>query len=214
MKELWKDKKFWIVFAAELLFIFLSAYFIFRPLVKGIISKADKIQETKIDRELLSARLSKIGESRNEHQKLASGVSKMDVLLGPEEEVDFFKELEQIAAGARSEVSFKIIEEAKKDVKSTIPTTVLEKEKKEMLDSLSYKNYFILQINLEGDYHGLVNFLHKLENLDHYLTVISIDAQKVKESLAGELAPAGEVAVAPKEIEKINSLITVAVYRK
>jgi len=215
MKELWKDKKLLAAFWVEILLIFLLAYFVFLPLVKGLVNKADKIQETKIDQELLSARLLKIGEARSEHQKISSGIQKMDVLLGPEEEVAFFKELEQIAGNTRNEISFKIIEETKKDGGAASVATVIEKEKKEMLDKLSYKNYFVLQINLKGDYSGLVNFLHKLENLNHYLTIVSVDAQKVKETQAGELAPSNGAAVAAvKETEQLNSLLTVAVYRK
>jgi len=216
MKELWKDKKFWLVFGAEMLFIFLSLYFIVLPLVKGIKDKADKIQETKIDRNLFSARLSKIGEARNEYQKLTNGIHKTEVLLESEKEVVFFKELERIAGIFGNEISFKIIEEAKKDGGNAAKasTSVMEKEKKEMLDGLSYKNYFILQINLKGDYYGLVNFLHKLENLNYYLTIVSIEVQKVKELPSGEMAPVGGKTPEPKEMEKLNSLITAAIYKK
>lgn len=217
MREQWKNKNFWIILLSESLVIFLAVYFIFLPLARSIINKSNKIQETKIDKELIANRLSRIKEARQEHEKIASGIGKMDVLLGEEEEVKFFKELEAIAESTGNTISIKIVEEGKKDNTAVGPAMAIEKEKKEMLDSLSYKKFFILQINLKGEYSGLVNFLHKLENMNHYLTVISVNAQKVKELPTGEIAPvvnySGQTQI-PKEIEKLNSLITVAVYRK
>lgn len=217
MREQWKNKNFWIILLSESLVIFLAVYFIFLPLMKSVIDKSNKIQETKIDKQLIADRLSRIKEARQEHEKIASGIGKMDVLLGEEEEVKFFKELEGIAESTGNTINIKIVEEGKKDSTAVGPAMAIEKEKKEMLDSLSYKNFFILQINLKGEYSGLVNFLHKLENMNHYLTVISVNAQKVKELPTGEIAPlvnySGQTQT-PKEIEKLNSLITVAVYRK
>lgn len=217
MKEIWKSKKFWIIFWAEILFVFLAAYFIFLPLAKGIVNKADKIQEAKIDQKLMTDRLSKIGEARKEHEKLVGGIQKLDVFLSAEEEVNFFKELEKMAGDTGNGISIKIIEEDKKSGNLSSPSIVLDKEKKEILEGLPYKNYFILQISLKGGYANLTNFLHKLENSGHYLAVIAVNAQKMKETPAGEVAPivsamAGQQAPAEKEI--LSSLITAAVYRK
>ena len=217
MKEIWKSGKFWMIFWAEILFVFLAAYFIFLPLAKGIMSKADKIQEAKIDQKLMADRLSRIGEARKEHGKLVGGIQKLDVFLSTEEEVAFFKELEKMAGDTGNEISIKIIEEDKKNGNLPGPSIVLDKEKKEMLEKLPYKNYFVLQISLKGGYAGLTNFLHKLENSGHYLAVIAVNAQKMKETPAGEVAsiastPTGQQAPAEKEI--LSSLITAAVYRK
>lgn len=218
MKEIWKDKNFWIIFGSEILFVVLAVYFIFIPLMKGIKNKADKIQETKIDQQLMSDRLAKIGEARKEHEKLAGGIQRLDVLMGAEEEVEFFKELEKMAGDTGNGISIKITEEEKKDKKLSSPSIVLDKETKEMLDKLPYKNYFVLQINLKGGFANLANFLHKLENSRHYLAVIAVNAQKLKESvsISGEIAPTGSISAqqAPLEKEIISSLITAAVYRK
>lgn len=218
MTEKYKDKKIWTILFFEIIFIFLAVYFVFFPLVRGIIDKANKIQEAKIDKEILAVRLSKIKEARQEHSKILSEIGKTDVLLGAEEEVEFFKKLEEIAGITGNAISIKLMEEGKKESPKVGQILISEKERKEMLDQLSYKKFFILQISLKGEYAGLVNFLHKMENMDHYLTVISVNAQKVKESPTGEIAPvisyAAGQAVAPKEIEKINSLITLVVYRK
>jgi hypothetical protein len=217
MRELWKEKKFWLVFWAEIIFVFLAIYFIFLPLAKGIVNKADRIQEAKIDRKLMADRLAKIGEARKEHEKLTGGIQKLDVLMSAEEEVDFFKELEKMAGDTGNGISIKIIEEEKKVGNASAPSIVLDKEKKEMLDGLPYKNYFVLQIGLRGGYAGLANFLHKLENSSHYLAVIAVNAQKMKEIPAGEIAPIVSAAAgqqAPEEKEILSSLITVAVYKK
>lgn len=214
MKELRKNKKLWIIFSAEILLIFLGVWFIFLPLIKNIIDKADKIQKIKIDQNFLADRVSKIEKAHQEHDKLTEGVDKLDVILKSEEEVDFFKELEKIAESTSNAINIKIIEEDKNNSKSSI---AVDKEAKEILDTLSYKNYFLLQINLKGEYAGLVNFLHKLENLNHYLLVVSVNAQKVKETPTGELVPVNAMNTlpsVPEEVEKLNSLITVAVYSK
>jgi hypothetical protein len=137
------------------------------------------------------------------------------VFLKSEEEVGFLKEIEEIAEKTGNEISIKIIEK-EKNKKVDNSSSASSKEQEEMLEKISYKNYFIMQINLKGEYEGLVNFLHKLENVEHYMTIISFNSQKIKEKneVNSIIINNEEKKELPQEKEVLSSLITVLIYKK
>jgi len=73
----------------------------------------------------------------------------------------------------------KLIEEESsqaKDVKEKTKTE--EKNKKDIKNNLPYENYIVIQLELRGEYPGLVRFLKKLENMDHFVNVVALDLKK------------------------------------
>lgn len=169
-------KKFTIKYKLSLLiFIYLAliasgVYFLVRPLIQKIRTQAYNIQTKSIDREIEKAEIRKLPEIEKEWNDYDSQRESLDVILGKSDQVSFIENVESIADKTGNKINLKI-EDSKKDVGFIARS-------KDILKGISYPDYFPIEINLEGDYGGLVNFMHLLENSHFYVNVIAISSSR------------------------------------
>ena len=84
-----------------------------------------------------------------------------------------------------------------------------------------------MQINLTGDYGGLLTFVHKLENSPKYINILSLALKKGEEDPATstqskslnvgdvfQVAPAPDGGTPPTKKSILKSNLVVAVYTK
>jgi len=213
-KKIWKKHKFWLSILAYLLLLTAMFLFVIHPLIKEITATADAIQEKIIDNEINQSRIAKIPEMESALQSFSGKENELNVFLDENNEIDFIKQLESLADITGNKIDLKIEESQPKQ--AVIPKS---KEVDDIKNSLPSDKYITVQINLEGGYSELVNFIHKLENFNYYVNIISIDAAKNSpENDAGNNPNpfAGNVA-AKKAIsgkETIKSAITIVAYLK
>lgn len=211
MKDFWKKYNIWITIAGFLLLIVAAWIFALVPIRKSIESNSDEAQRKIIDGEMYVERVSKISEMEKTRSLLAENESNLRVFLDKNSEVDFIKKIEDIAAETGNKVSLKIEDE------SAAPKTKAAASKKnedEIKKSLPKIEYLSMSISLEGNYEQAVNFLHKIENMNYYVDVLSISMNKsaveaVVDPFAAEKAKTGVIATAS---EVIKSDFDVIVY--
>ena len=229
MKNIWKNHKLKIILTAYALVAAALVYFLVIPLVAGIRSKSDDIQEKMIDSQINQSRLSNIPQMEKDYAAFQDKKDLFNVVLNANDEVSFIKKLESLAQETGNAITLQV------DNTNQKPAVATNVKKKDLgiKDSLSYSNYVSMQINLTGNYAGLVNFMHKLENDDHYVNIISMDLSKTTQTEEGN-APAqtqssgfgvfapsdgnGNPSPAPKAVETdkdiLKSVLNVVVYIK
>ena len=200
----------------------LAVYFFVIPFVSGIKLLADEIQKKMIDQQEDQSRISKLPQMEDDWAYFESNQESTDVILNPANQLEFIESIETIANKTGNAISLQIEE-------SPDPREI-EKMKKEsaknkdgipsILGNISSNSYFPVQINLKGDYNGLVNFINMLENGRIYANIVSVDIRKgiiedtedVKSKNIFSSDSAKEENLNKKEI--LNSAIRAVVYTK
>jgi hypothetical protein len=176
MRLFLKKYNVWIDIVIFLLVVLLTVFFAILPLKRSIQANSDDIQKKIIDDSLNKSRISKIPEMEKTEEVLEESKSNLNIILANDNEVDFIRKIEALADETGNKVTLKITDEtqavktapAKKD--AAIPEDIKSK--------LPYTKYLPMQIDLEGGYAEALNFIHKLENMQYYVNVISLNMSK------------------------------------
>jgi hypothetical protein len=180
MNTIFKKHKIAAIFFSSIILMGLALYFGAAFMVKDIKDKSDEIQRSLIDIQIQDKRIDKIPEMENINAEIQENKKALDVIYSSDEEVSLINKLESLGEETGNKVNLSVNEQAimnEKNVKKT--TTKKNNEEKSITDSLAYGNYLSMQISLEGDYAGLVNYMHRLENMNRYVNIISIESKKV-----------------------------------
>lgn len=161
--------------------------FVISPLVAKIEEKSDNIQRKTIDNELGQSRISRIPEMEQAIGSFEEKRDYVDVVLSSDREIDFIKRLEALADETGNEINLKISDNVALAQKQS--ASKKEKVEEDIKTILPNDNYLSMQITLRGDYSGLLNFIHKLENFHYLLDVISINATKIDSDEARSNSP-------------------------
>jgi hypothetical protein len=208
MKEIWKKHKLSIATLAFLALLLAMILFLAVPFIKKIKEKADNVQKKILDNQIDRERIEKIPQMGDTQKVINEKRGEIDVILNHEDEVEFIKKLEALADQTGNKMTLTVNEP--KAGSPAVPKAKAIGEKKGILDSLSYDKYVSIQINLEGDYLGLVDFLSKLENFKYYVNVISLESKKnieVVDGGAGDAMPRnGDIFSAPGSVSAPKSV--------
>lgn len=216
MRDFWKKYKLWLSILITGLLIGTAFFFIAYKLIIKIRETSDVVQEKTIDNENNQSRIAKIPEMEAAQQSFLERENDLDATLDESTEIDFIKKLEALAEITGNKINLKINETDPKQA-----TAAKAKDAKEtILGGLPYDKYITVQINLEGGYSELVNFIHKIENFSYYLNIVSINAVKNASKEAGvqngsspfNASRSGDKITLEKET--IKTTITAVVYLK
>ncbi|MFA7319556.1 MAG: hypothetical protein WC022_03115 [Parcubacteria group bacterium] len=170
MKNIWSKYKFIITVAVYAVLVVVFMYYAVRPLVSGIRLRAYQAQSKSIDREIEKAQIERLPEIKKEWSDYESRQSVMNVILSQPDQVNFIESIETMAQTSGNKITLKI-EDGSKNISFAAKS-------KEIMSKVAYPDYFPIEINLEGDYDGLVNFMHMLENNQFYVDVIAVSSKK------------------------------------
>lgn len=199
MKKIWKNNKLIIVISIYCLALLLVIFFLAVPFSKKIKEKADNIQKKIIDNQIDKERIGKIPQMDEANELIESKKEELDFMMGTDDEVEFIEKLESLAEETGNKMTIKIDDPTVSDSKAKKTSNSKKNEKKTIKESLLYDNYVSMEINLTGEYSGLVNFIRKLENFKYYVNVISIESKKEVEISENKVSP---------EIPKSTSLFS------
>ncbi len=189
-------------------------YFLILPIQEKIVGKASDIQQEQIDQDITKKKILTVPVMEQDYQKYKENEENLNIVIDQEQEVEFIKELEKIAEETNNKIEFKIQENkvvAKVDDKTKKPATDIKSK-------LVYANFLSMQVALEGDYSGLLNFMHQVENRKNYVNIISVRSEKITLD-TGSATAVNPFAVVPeakkvKAKEVLNSILDMAVYIK
>lgn len=192
---------------------FLIAY----KLIVKIKSVSNVVQEKTIDNENNQSRIAKIPEMETAQRSFREREADLDAALDEDKEIDFIKKLEALAEITGNKISLKIDET---DPKKIGAVKGGKDARESILGNLPYDKYITVQINLEGGYSELINFIHKIENFGYYLNIVSINAVKnvsPEASAQKDRSPFSASRSGDQitlERDTIKTIITVVVYLK
>ena len=217
MKTIWSKHRLLIIIFGFLILLVSAVYFLAVPLVKKIKTVSNEMQGKLIDREVEQSRLESLSRLEEDWRVFETEKDSFEVILSPESELGFIEGVEAIAEKTGNIITLNIGENADPREISKIKRANKKGEgEKGILDEIGYTNFFPIQINLRGDYNGLVNFMHMLENNHFYVNIISLD---IKKEMVGKDEPQKAIfsekdkeQVAEKEILSTN--INAIVYTK
>ena len=200
-KSVWSKNNLLIIILGYAFLAAASLYFFAKPLISGIREASDQIQEKKIDEQIDRERLESLPQMEKDWSDFQSKKEFLEVILSPENELGFIESVEFIANKSGNVISLKIGDNAdpKEIAKIKKANSKKDGSEKGILDEIAYTSYFPIQINLKGNYSGLVNFIHMLENSRFYVNIISLNVQKEildddgeKSSRSDIFSPSGE----------------------
>jgi len=228
MKNIWTKHKLAIVILSYIIIASFVIYFLALPLIEEIQNTSNQIQEKLADQQVKQNRLIKLPQMEKDWSDYQSQKKDLDITLGSSDEVGFIESLESIASQTKNSINLQIGKpvDSKKLAKIKKTNQSKNNSEEDILDGIRYKKYFPVKISLKGDYNGLINFIHKLENFNFYINIISIDVKKEKivqdqNGTQAELLPNGifsknaqdkDSNSVQKEI--LNSNLNVIVYTK
>jgi hypothetical protein len=180
MKNIWLKNKLLIIITGYALLFSVAIYFLVFLIIGKIKETSEQIQQNLVDQNMEELRLSNLPQMEKDWQDFQVQRNLTNVTLSPGNEINFIEGIDSIAQQSGNIIDLKIgdqvdpveIAKIKKDTKKS-------KEQKGIMDEIGYDNYFPMQINLQGDYESLVNFIHMLENSHFYINVVSIESKKI-----------------------------------
>ncbi|MFA6383142.1 MAG: hypothetical protein WCX17_01845 [Parcubacteria group bacterium] len=171
MNNIWKKYNILINIAGFLAVLFLVLFFVVFSLQRSIQKNSDEIQRNIIDGDMNKSRISKIPEMEKVEEAFAENKNNLNIILNSDNEVDFIKKIESLAEETGNKIDLKIDDTASKNQKPAAAS----KDQTDIKNNLPYSKYLSIQINLEGNYDGALNFIHKLENMNYYVNIISLN---------------------------------------
>jgi hypothetical protein len=174
-------KNILIKYKVEIIFIGYSIaaigllYSGFIPYKNKVESQAEKIQETTLENLIFENKTSRISQMEAKYNDYQNNKGKMGKFLKDGEEVELIKRIESLGEETQNRVALNIAEEKKDSSSSSVKNAAKEES---IPKDISSQNYLNLEINLEGSYDSFIDFLKKMESLDYYIDVVSLDLAK------------------------------------
>ena len=229
MREILKKHKLFVITAGYCLVVFLIMFFLAGFFIKKIDEKANSIQRKKIDNEINRERIRKIPQMEEMDKLIESKNEEINAILDPDGEVEFIESLESLAEATGNKMNIKVDDSNQFDTKPKKAAGNKKDDKKTIKENLSYDKYISMEIDLEGSYQGMLDFIYRLENFKYYVNILSIDLKKetkVEKSIsAGAVTkPASlfsvsgsqltEEKIEKREKDTLTSIISIIVYKK
>lgn len=192
MKNIWRKYKTGIISIGYCVVAACLFYFIFSPYKNKVESQADKIQETALENQIFEKKTSKLSQMKTKYNDYQNNKDKMGKFLKDGEEVNLIKRLEALGEETQNKVVLNILEKNEKISKDAVASSPKSAAKEgNILKDAPSQNFLSLEINLEGSYQNLIDFLKKMESMNYYADVISLDLTK---TIAGDASGSGSAA--------------------
>jgi len=204
MKDFWKKYKIKIVILAYLVAVPTILHFVVVPFVDKIRAKSDSIQEEIISNRISESRIEKIPDMEKALENCRNNSKALDVIISSEDEVAFIKQLESIADATGNKIILNVGED---NIKQNGKNAASNNKEKTIKDGLQHKSYMPMDINLKGNYSGLVNFINRLENTGYYVNILSISSKETIEEISfqPDEASSKDVFSTPSSSENMDS---------
>lgn len=197
-----------------MIIILLLFIFVVNPLVNDIKKNSDDIERGKIDNENNQERISKLQEMKDGYTAFEQEKNNLEVVLDQNNSVDFIQKMELLAEETGNKIGLSI--EDSSDASKNAKSAKAEKNDSEDIKAgLPANKYLLMKVSLEGTYDNFMRFLYRLENMDYYLNVLSLNM--LKETVKAETQSQPEAINKDNaNIEKniLMSELEIAVYTK
>ena len=168
--------KYRILLSIIIFLIFISAliFFVINPLIGEISSKNQRIQEILAMQDNKKERLAELPDLRGQFEAIQADEPKLADPINKEKAVEVIEKIESIAEATKNEAKISVEEQgvagapARKSVNKP-------DEKESIVSDLPSDAYIKMKIAVSGKYGDIINFLNKLENIQYYSDILSIN---------------------------------------
>jgi uncharacterized protein YxeA len=174
----WKKYKKYIIGIIIALIVWCFSIFCAVFLLKKINFRVDEIQEKITKQENEKKKMQEMPKFQNQNELIKEKESSIPVLFSKDNAVTLIEKLENLAQETNNQIEIQLSDDISGDrPKSTASNEKNSKEKTKdtsIMGNLPSQNYLDIKVKLTGDYDGFVEFLNKIENLDYYSDVVSL----------------------------------------
>lgn len=170
MRNFWQKYKEYVVIFLYLVFIWVLFNFVVKPLILNIVDNADSIQKITLNHEIRKKRLEELPKLKEQFDFVQKEEGNINVLISREQAVALIEELEKLSAATQNEILMQI--EEKEPEKSN--KNIENKKEKTLIENLPNDKYLRIKIRVSGKFGNVINFIQKLENLEYFSDVISV----------------------------------------
>ena len=177
MKNIWRKYKEYILVLIYIAILFALFYFVIKPMVKGIDYNANLIQEKITIQDSFKRKLGMISTNKEQIGAIEKDESKMGVLMSRDQEVTLIERIEKMAEETDNKISIEIVDDksANSSAKTKTASTKAKEENKDDLKINTGNNDYVkFRITVTGEYNDLVGFIKKIENMEYWSDIISL----------------------------------------
>lgn len=168
-----KKNKVYINIALLVVVWLAFVFLIIMPSLEKLQNRFDAIEMRGLDLKFNDEKIKKISALKDDFSKIESEKNNLNVIFSKEEIVALVRDLEVLAQKTNNEIVLGVDEENKKIV--NVDKTKKDAKENEILKNFPTKEYFLVEINLKGDYNGLIRFIDKLNNIKYYNSIVSFN---------------------------------------
>lgn len=176
MKKFWKKHRITVAPALYVLIMGALFYFVIKPLLNRIDSSADKIQEIIINQENKEKRLGELPKLKEQFGLVEKKEGELIPLLLEDKAVGLIEKLEKIAEDSGNKITIEMQDNKMKGAAGKKTESVKKEAGKDDLRSdLPSSDYLEMKIKLSGNYNNFVKFVEKIEAVEFYSDIVSIN---------------------------------------
>jgi len=184
MKTFFKKQKELIAFVVYACIIGSIGYGVVRPLLVKINMRRDQIQEEIATQEDQKKQIAALPSIKQQYLSVKDRGDTLDVLLDTNDAVTLIEQVEQLAQNTNNTVKISISQNDPDSREALIAQKEAANQKQpgdtggSIAGTLLSKKYLEMNITLGGQYNDVANFIKKLENMQYYSDIISIDLKQ------------------------------------
>lgn len=165
-----------------LLVFVMGLFFVLKPAINRLSDNSDNVQKKLIELEIEKGKVSELPRIKDKFMKVDMSKDKLNVLFAEENIVDLVKDMEKLAEKTGNTISISVEEESDSvKIKNMTVKKDSEEEADKLLDDFLEEEYFKIDVDIMGDYLGLIKFIDGLNSLDYYNSLVGFEIASQEE---------------------------------
>lgn len=158
-------------------------FFAIKPLLEKIELNANKTQEIIAGQEIKKKRLGEVPGLKQQFELVKKEEGKLTALITEDRAVELIEKMEKLADSTGNKIAIEVQNNVANKPSGT-QSKASEKEGSLRAD-LPGSDYLEMKIKLEGNYNNLANFIEKLETIEYYCDIVSLEITPSEEKFSG-----------------------------
>lgn len=168
----------------------LSIIFILKPFANELKENSDDIQKKIVELEIEGDKISELPKIKEKFMRVDADRAELEILFSERKIVELVQEIEKIAEETGNSISISVDEKEGLAVRKPKASKDEEDEVK-LLEGFLEEEYFKMDIEVIGNYKGLINFIERFNGLKYYNSLVGFDIESYEEEYKEERGPVG-----------------------
>lgn len=192
MNKIWEKYKELFIVTAYVLAVFVMIKVIAQPLLDKIEEKRIYAEEKKTDQEVIRKKIEELPAMKEKMETVNSEADRLNVFFRQDNALSLIEKLESLAAETGNDIKITIVSEDNSENKNKSQKSA-NKDKEGVLGDLESFNFLSVSLGLEGDFNSILKFMEKMENMEYFSDIVSLDIENVSEDDLRGISSGGSV---------------------